>query len=349
MNAKREAKRARREARAANIRAAKIAARQVPTAPSERDVDVAQLNALLSRTDNVKDVPLGLLRVHPVHGDRDPYKDSPEGLRRRQRCVGHIRASGGWNNAACEVLTACDGGDGFFDVINGVGRLYMADVLSGGLVDTLPVRILTKLTNAEVLKVFEIMGTQNTKISPYDLWRSKKDARTAEGAEVRDILGIKEAFGNKWPHVKLPVMQFGYSKGVLHRAVALVTNTALGTNQKLVNIMTSATIALFATNPKLDEARFRHVLPEGNDSLPGWLFDRAQAKANKLGYLKPHARVAAWLVAHIIADELYNPAFRGAKLDIDALATLKCDYYDAYSNAPPKAKRTKLRVVASAA
>src|SRR5579864_6158743 len=175
------------------------------------------------------------------------------------------------------------------------------------------------------------------------------DARTAEGAEVRDILGIKEAFGNKWPHVKLPVMQFGYSKGVLHRAVALVTNTALGTNQKLVNIMTSATIALFATNPKLDEARFRHVLPEGNDSLPGWLFDRAQAKANKLGYLKPHARVAAWLVAHIIADELYNPAFRGAKLDIDALATLKCDYYDAYSNAPPKAKRTKLRVVASAA
>lgn len=354
MGAKDE-KKARKQRREANARAAKLAARQVPTPPAERDeVNVAELSRMLHATDNVRDIPLGLLRIHPVHGDRDPYKDTPAGLKRRLRCQAHIRKSGGWNDLACEVLTVCESGDGFFDVINGVGRLYMADVLSGGIVKALTSRVLKRLTTAQVEKVFEIMGTENTKISPYDVWRSKINHRGPEGDEVRAIVAIQETFGKNMPSAKIQTLRWGHSLGVLERALALIANTSLGADKRYANIFAAATIAMLASNRRLDEKRFRHVVGEGdtiNDNLPGWLFDRAQRKANTMGYLKPHARTTAWVAAGIIAEELYNKGIgRDKVLDLDALSTLTvpADFADTYSSAPPKAKRAKFKIVAAA-
>lgn len=347
-----KAKRERKRRREANERAAKLAARQVPLPPAERDeVNVEELRAMLRSSDNVRDIPLGLLRVHPVHGDRDPYKDSPAGLKRRTRCAAHIRRSGGWNDIACEVLTVCESGDGFYDVINGIGRLYMADMLSGGVVKVLTCRVLKRLTPAQVEKAFEIMGTENTKISPYDVWRSKINHRGPEGDEVRAIVAIEEQFGKSLPVVKLPTKRWGHSLGVLDRALALVSNTSLGADKRYTNIFTSMTVALLASNPKLDEKRFRHVAGEGNtlnENLPGWLFDRAQRKANTKGYLKPHTRTVAWIAAEIFAEEMYNANISQSKwLDVDALAKLNVptEFYDAYSSAPPRPKRNRFRVV----
>lgn len=348
-------KKARRNRREQNARDAKFAARQVPVPPAERDeVNVDELRTMLRSSDNVRDIPLGLLRIHPVHGDRDPYKDTPAGLKRRARCAAHIRRSGGWNDIACEVLTVCDGGDGFFDVINGIGRMYMADVLSGGVVKVLTCRVLKKLSTAQVEKAFEIMGTENTKISPYDVWRSKINHRGPEGEEVRAIVAIQEKFGKNMPSAKIQVLRWGHSLGVLERALALVANTSLGTDKRYANIFTAATIAMLASNRRLDEKRFRHVVGEGdtlNDNLPGWLFDRAQRKANTMGYLKPHARTTAWVAAVIIADEMYNKGIgRDKVLDVDALATMTvpADFADSYSSAPPKAKRGRFKIVAAA-
>ncbi len=356
---KKKAKAARRARRETNR---KNWPKAVPLPPSERPIPEgidAGLAAQLARTDNVFDIPLHLLKIHPVHGDRNPYHDTPEGFRRRKKCEGHIRAHNGWSQTACEVLTVAVDEKGLYWIINGGGRLYMADVLSNGLAKVLPCKVLRGLTDAQIRALFKIMGREYTRVSEYDLWRANQSARGPEGDAVRAILEIKKQFGNNMPNLKLPTLKFGYAikspktrEPVLQQAVALVNNTALGGDRKLANIMTNAVIAILGTNGNVDEDRFRHVLPREDRLLMGStardLIARARRAANSLGYGNPHARTIAWQVAIIIVEEKYNPRF-GDKLNASALDKLPADpsYTDAYSSAFPKAKKkTTLRAVA---
>ena len=338
--AKREAKRERRLRREANMRRLRVSP---PLPPAERTEITEDIERQIALTDNVRNIPLALLKIHECHGDRNPYLDTPDGKKRRQRCEGHIRDAGGFDLAACEVLTISVHRDGTHWIINGVGRLYMADVLSGGLVTALPCKLLFGLTPSQERTLFERMGTQNTKISPYDVWRSKISARGEEGDEVRAIVALRGQFGRNMPRVTLPVLRFGNAmlspkdgKPVLERALALVVNTSLGANRKLTSMMTSATIALLGTNANFDEERFRAVIGTDDEFFSQRLFERALKKANKLGFLRPHARTTAWVIAGLIAEEYYNLRI-GAdrKLDTSALDDLR--HGDAYSSQdPPK-------------
>lgn len=353
MSAKRKAKREREARRAANLFAHKQIVRTPPAPPpSEREELTPEIEAMLSATANCKDVPLQMLRIHSCHGDRDPYKDTPEGFARRARLSTHIRDAGGWDNLACEVLTVSVHKDESYWIIDGVGRLYMADVLAGGVVNVLPCRLLYGLTHAQEHKLFKRLGTQRTKVSPYDVWRD------SGSDDVKPITALKAQFGHHMPKVQLPVLRFCFEQKcaksgepTLERAVALVANTALGSNNKYTSVMTGAVAAILATQPNFDECRFRDVLPD-DPAFSYRLFTKAQRATIKLGYLKPHNRTVAWQVAILLIDDWYNPNLgRDRKLIAANLDAVSTAFHDAYSVADPAERKAaaKLKVVSGTA
>ena len=349
MSAKRKSKRDREARRAANAAIYKHAVRTPPPLPpSEREDITPEIEALLAVTTNVRDVPLPMLRIHSCHGDRNPYNDTPEGLARRLRCQGHIANAEGWDALACEVLTVSVHKDSSYWIIDGAGRLYMADVLSAGLVKTLPCRLLYGLTPSQEHALFKRLGTQRTRVSPYDVWRDS-------GAEdVKPIVALKEQFGYNMPKVQLATLRFAYEQKsaksgepVLQQAVSLVANTALGANRKYTTIMTGAVAAILATQTGFDEARFRDVLPD-DPEFSYRLFAKAQRAAIKLGFLDAHARNVTWQTAVLLIEDYYNKNLgRDRKLVSGHLDGLVTKFSDAYSTGDPNEKKAPpLRVVA---
>jgi len=350
MASKKDAKRARRARREANRHTYKLVARAAPPAPpSEREDITADIEAMLTATTNVKDVPLQMLRIHTCHGDRNPYNDTPQGFARRSRCVAHIRDANGWDALACEVLTVSVHKDDSMWVIDGVGRLYMADVLSGGLVKTLPCRLLYGLTPAQEHALFKRLGTQRTRVSPYDVWRD------SGSDDVKPITAVMAQFGNNMPKVQLPTLRFAFEqkspktgKSVLENAIALVVSTSLGVNRKYTTAMTGAVAAILASQPTFDEARFRAVLPDNPDFSFG-LFLKAQRAAIKLGYVKPHIRTVTWQIAILLIEDYYNPNLgRDRKMLSGHLDSMVTKFGDAYSAADPPDYKAKPRLAVAA-
>lgn len=349
MPSKRDEKRAREARRTANLHAYKHAARTPPPPPpSEREEITGEIEALLTATTNVKDIPLQMLRIHSCHGDRNPYNDTPEGLARRARCDTHIRDAKGWDHLACEVLTVSVHKDGSYWIIDGVGRLYMADILAGGMVKVLPCRLLPGLTPSQEHALFKRLGQQRTKVSPYDVWRD------SGAPDVRPIVALKAKFGHNMPRVQLPTLRFAFEQKIpktgeptLERAIALVASTPLGCNRTYTTVMTGAVAAILSSQPNFDEERFRSVIPNDED-FSYRLFDKAQRTASKLGYIKPHTRTVTWRAALLLVEDYYNPNLgRDRKLlagNLDAIAT---EFRDAYSAADPPSK-PRLAVVKAA-
>lgn len=349
---KKDEKKAKRDRLRANLHAYKHAARTPPPAPPHEREDITpEIEALLTTTSNVKDVPLAMLQIHSCHGDRNPYLDTPEGAARRARLQTHIADAGGWDQLACEVLTVSVHKDNTYWIIDGIGRLYMADVLCPGIVNTLSCRLLYGLTPKQEHALFKRIGTQRTKVSPYDVWRDS-------GAEdVKPIIALKAKFGHNMPKVQLPTLRFAYEQKapngepVLDRAISIVANTSLGCNRKYTTVMTGAVAAIIASQPNFDEKRFRDVLPD--DPLFSFrLFTSAQRETVRLGYLKPHSRTVTWQTAILLIEDWYNPNLgRDRKLASANLTRITTAFSDAYSTADAadhKAKiRAKLRVVAA--
>lgn len=324
-----------------------------PPQPPALTVDAKTIEALVEEaraSKNVIDLPLSGLTIPPYHGDRNPY--SEQGKWRADALRAHIRSSGGWNSHQCEVLTVSLRKDGSYVVIDGVGRVFMAHQLSGGVVTHLSCRILTGLTYAQEVELFRRLGQARNKITPRDAWLAQRGMRGHE--EVGEIMTIVERWGARMPKATLSMLRFGYSRKfpktgepVLETAIAIVANTSLGLNHKLSSTMIGAIVAVLSANPVVDTDRLRHVCqPEGNDKLSVQWYDRVCAKAGDLGYRKPQQRTVTWLLARHIS-QVYNHSFRGDKLSETALE-FETDFIDAYSCSPPKVvgRPAKLKAVA---
>lgn len=362
MSKKRKDRQARLARRDANFKAARAAARAMmydpPPPPNERIEITPEIEAQIAATDNVKDIPLALLKIHVVHGGRNPYDNTPAGLVRRRRCHLHIKRAGGqWDATACQVLTVFLDRAGNYWIIDGAGRLYMAAELSGGTVKTLPCKILTGLTDAQIRVLFKRMGTEISRISAYDAWRA--DVGTRGNEDVAKIVKITDSFGPGMPKVTLPVLLFGYStpspatgEPVLANAIADVANTSLGLNRKLTSVSVAAVAALRGTNAKFDQDRFRHVVGEGDEYYTARKIEKAKSVANRLGYLRPTMRTLAWQLAKLLGGDYNNGYRKGPHLDLSALDKL-ATHDDAYSAADPPKKAPKktpgLRLVAGTA
>lgn len=356
MSRKRKDRQARLARRAANLKAYKTAARAImfdpPLPPNERVEITAEIEAQIAATDNVKDIPLALLKIHAVHGARNPYDNTPAGLVWRRRCHLHIsRAGGQWDATACQVLTVFLDRNGNYWIIDGAGRLYMAAELSGGVVKTLPCKILTGLTEAQIRILFKRMGTEISRISSYDAWRADEGTRGNE--DVGRIVKITDSFGVNMPKVTLPVLLFGYEtkspatgEPVLADAIADVINTSMNANRKLTSVFTAATIALRGTNAKFSQERYRHVIGEGDEFYTARMVAKVKKIANKLGYLRPTMRTIAWQLAVVLGEEYNNGYRKGPHLDLAALDKVVAPNADAYSTAdPPKPTPKKPKFV----
>lgn len=350
MSKKRKARQARLARRRENLMTARAlvhaALHNPPPPPCERDEITPEVEAQIADTENVKDIPLALLNIHKVHGKRNPYLNTPEGLVRRRRCHAHIRRARGWDQTACQVLTVFLDRNGDYWIIDGAGRLYMAAELAGGVVRALPCKILTGLSEAQIIILFKRMGTEISRVSQFDAWAADKGVRGHE--EVAKIIAIIDSFGFHFPKVTLPVLLFGYSlispatnEPVLSLAVADVINTSAGLNRKHTSVFTSSISALRGTNEKFNTERIRQVIGEGDEYYAARMVEKAKAIANDLGYLRPTMRTIAWQLAKLLGADYNSDLKKLPRLQLSALDTLVDPHGDAYSTAPPPKKVPK--------
>lgn len=334
MSTKKRQRQAREARRQANARAAKV---HIPAPPplapyaQKQELTKEALEAMIRASKNVMDIPLPLLRIHECHCVRNPYLNTIKGAKRRARLAGHIKWGGGWSDLACGVLIVCVDKHGAFWIVDGVGRLYMAAELSGGIVQTLPCRLLYGLDPAHVIRLFVQMGTQITRVTKDDEWR------VSGAPDVAPITALEEKYGFHFPTMQLEAKRFAFSMKIpktgepaLEKTIVLLNNTALGANEKYTSVMSSMTASLLGTQPLFDEERFRDVVPD-NDGFAATLFEKAARKSFRLGFLRPHVRTIAWQSAILFGSDYYNPRLTvSRKLDVSALDELRTPFIDAY-------------------